>query len=137
VLDRYVTTVFTYSDDAVARPTVRDVVEAWLRGAATVTTGEGTPPGCLLVQGALVSGPESDCARLETARRRMAGEVMLRKRFEQARDDGSLPEGVESGVLATYVTALSQGIAVEAASGTPRADLDAMIDLALKRLPWE
>ncbi|WP_344054229.1 hypothetical protein [Planotetraspora silvatica] len=62
---------------------------------------------------------------------------MLRKRFEQARDDGSLPEGVEPRVLATYVTALSQGIAVEAASGTPRADLDAMIDLALERLPWE
>nr|WP_275409576.1 TetR/AcrR family transcriptional regulator [Planotetraspora mira] len=46
VLDRYVTTVFTYSDDAVARPTVRDVVEAWLRGAATVTTGEGTTDRC-------------------------------------------------------------------------------------------
>jgi hypothetical protein len=58
-------------------------------------------------------------------------------RFTNSPNTRSLPEGVEPGTLATYVIALSQGIAVEAASGIPRAELNAMIDLALKRLPWE
>ncbi|MCT9934116.1 TetR/AcrR family transcriptional regulator [Planotetraspora sp. A-T 1434] len=137
VLDRYTSTVFTYTGEALARPTVRGVIEAWLRGAVDAATKEGTPAGCLLVHGALVSGDGSECARQETAKRRAAGETLLRRRFEQAREDGSLPEDVEPYDLAKYISVLAQGIAVEAASGTPQDELDAMIQVALKRLPWE
>ncbi|SNT44750.1 transcriptional regulator, TetR family [Streptosporangium subroseum] len=137
VLDRYVDTVSTYPADALPQPTVRGVIEVWLRGAVHATAGADTPAGCLLVQGALVSGAEADRARQETARRRAAGEIQLRRRFDQAREDGSLPEDVSPGALATYVSALAQGIAVEAASGVSHDELDAMIELVLRRLPWE
>ncbi|MGP4020596.1 TetR/AcrR family transcriptional regulator [Saccharopolyspora sp. 5N708] len=136
-LDRYVETVFSYADDALAQPAVRAVVERFLRGAVQACTGETTPAGCLLVQGALVAGDEAREIRDELANRRAIGNARLRERFERAAAEGDLPAHVDPEAAAHYVSALAQGIAVEASSGVSRARLEQLVDLALLRLPWE
>ncbi|MBM0230853.1 TetR/AcrR family transcriptional regulator [Micromonospora sp. STR1_7] len=137
VVDRYRDTVFGYGTAALEADTVREVVRRWLLGAADATTGPDTPPGCLLVQGALVTGDAAAEARADLCARRQAAEVVLTERFASARETDDLPVTVEPRDAAAYVIALSQGFAVQAASGASRADLRRLAELALLKLPWE
>jgi len=137
VLQRYVDTVFCYGAEAVKQPTARLVVAGWLHGAARATTGETTPHGCLLVQGALTTGDDGDTVRELLAACRSAGETLLTQRFERAVDEGDLSPGTDPAVAARYVNALAQGIAVEASTGASREQLENLAELALRRLPWE
>jgi AcrR family transcriptional regulator len=137
VVDYYTNTVFAYAAEALKGATAREVARLWLHGAVAATTGATTPPGCLLVQGALVAGDASTEAQKDLRLRRHAGEAALAERFSRARQQGDLPETVDPRDAATYVLTLSQGIAVQAASGASRADLRRLADLALARLPWE
>lgn len=137
VLDRYADTVFSYGPKALEAGTVREVVSRWLRGAVEATTGTGTPAGCLLVHGALVTGDGASEVKADVRTRRQAGEVMLTERFERARLSGDLPAGVDPKDAARYVLALTEGVAVQAAYGADRADLERLAELALARLPWE
>ena len=50
-------------------------VEHLLRGAADATTGRGEPSGCLGVQGALATGPDSDPVRRTTHQLATVGRV--------------------------------------------------------------
>ncbi|GAA4585444.1 TetR/AcrR family transcriptional regulator [Planotetraspora phitsanulokensis] len=137
VVDRYARTTFAYGEAALAADTAREVARRWLIGAAEATTGPATPPGCLLVQGALATGDTADEVRADLCARRQAAEVLLTERFTRARDEGDLRQSVEPRDAAAYVLTLSQGFAVQAASGTGQADLRRLADLALLHLPWE
>jgi AcrR family transcriptional regulator len=136
-LDRYSDTVASYGTAALTRPAIRAVVEDMLRGAAQATTGADTPAGCLIVHGALVAGDESCDIREELATRRLATLMALRERFERAAAEGDLPPDVHPGTAADYVSTVVDGVAVMAASGVDRAQLENMIELVLGRLPWE
>jgi hypothetical protein len=50
-------------------------------------------------------------------------------------DDGELPPNADPGLLARYVTTLAFGIAVQAASGVGREELQEMADAALRNWP--
>ncbi|GGN85040.1 TetR family transcriptional regulator [Actinoplanes lobatus] len=129
----YIDDVVTYSAAAMREPTAGAIVRAWLNGAVESTTGETTPAGCLLVQGALTGG---EAATLLAAQRR-TGEGLLAQRFAELRDQGGLPPTADPAAIASYVFALAQGIAVQAASGATRDELHAMVTLFTARLPWE
>lgn len=131
------TTVFSYGPEGVEADSVREVVRRWLTGAAHSTTGETTPAGCLLVQGALATGDASREVAQDLCDRRKAAQVMLAERLAQAQRAGELPSDVEPRVAARYVAALQEGIAVEAASGADRETLLDLVDLAMRHLPWE
>ncbi|MDI1461505.1 TetR/AcrR family transcriptional regulator [Catellatospora sp. KI3] len=137
VLDRYVDTVFGYAAEAVRAPTVRGVVERWLAGVVEATTGRDTPPGCLLVQGALAVGDTARAVQEQLQVRRLAGERLLVERLARGVADGELPAGADPAAIAGYVLALSAGLSVEAAGGADRRRLRRTADLALARLPWE
>ena len=59
---------------------------------------------------------------------------MLARRFAQAAPE-ELPPGQAPEALARYVFALSFGLAVQAAGGTPAAELHEVADLALSQWP--
>ncbi|WP_234336009.1 hypothetical protein [Streptomyces sp. NRRL S-1022] len=61
----------------------------------------------------------------------MAGEAALRRRFEQAAD---LPADCDPCVLAQLVYTVTDGIAVQAASGHTRDRLHQVAGLALRML---
>ena len=134
-LDRYDAVPSAYVREALAEPTARAFVERLLRGAADMQTDPATPPGCLMVQGALVGGDGAAAVRQEVNERRAAGEAMVRRRLRRARTEGELPKDTDPDGLALYVVTVIRGMAVQASGGATRADLEGVIRTALRAWP--
>jgi AcrR family transcriptional regulator len=134
-LDRYVDGPGGYVQAALAKPTVRGVVEHLLYESADAVTDPNHPPGCLAVQGALSCGDAAESIKQELMARRANGEQDLRKRFERAIAEGDLPAGSDASDLARYISAILQGMAVQAAGGTSRAQLRKIAEMALRTWP--
>lgn len=131
-VDRYLEGPAAYEARAVQEPTVRAVAEAFLRGVVDTTTGPGRPHGCLLVQAAL---PESDGAQgaHELLRGvRSASRERLVARFQRAVDEGDLPADADPGALARYLTTVGSGLAVQAANGASREELEDVVEATLR-----
>ncbi len=135
VLDRYETVAAAYVANALKLPTARAVAEALLRGAAERSTCADSPRGCLFVQGALVASAGAADVAKELSRRRKAGEKALKVRFQRAQAEGDLRRDVDAAGLARYVVTVVRGIAVQAAGGAHRVDLEAVADIALTAWP--
>jgi hypothetical protein len=87
------------------------------------------------VQTALVCGEEAESVRIELVKRREGLEEMLRERFERAKTEGDIPPTTDAADLAKYVTAVSNGIAVQASGGADRESLHRVAELALNAWP--
>jgi AcrR family transcriptional regulator len=135
VLDRYAQGPAAYAARALELPRARDVVEALVYGAIELTTGPGTPLGCINVNTAQACGPDAEPARHEAITRRAADHAALRRRLSRARAEGDLPPGADPGALAGFVTTFIDGIAVQASGGTSRAQLRRAAAIALKAWP--
>ena len=134
-LDRYVDGPGGYFQVALAKPTVRAVVEHLLFESADAVTDPNHPPGCLAVQGALSCGDAAESIKQELMSRRAKGEQDLRQRFERAIAEGDLPQGSDAADLAAYLSAILQGMAVQAAGGTTREQLRKIAEMALRTWP--
>ncbi len=110
-----------YLTDALARPTAQGVAAAMVHGAADTVSGDQR--GCLLV------GDAPGLAEL-----RDAIVHQLAERFDAAVAGGEL-SGVDTLLLARWIAAVCQGLAVQARSGASRADLHAVAELALAGWP--
>ncbi|MFE6038936.1 TetR/AcrR family transcriptional regulator [Streptomyces sp. NPDC056452] len=134
-LERYTEGPSAYLDRALEEPTALATATAILTGTIRTTTGPARPHGCMGVQSALAVGDSGRAVRDLLAAWRNNGCSRLRQRFQQAVDDGDLPPQADPGLLARYVTTLAFGIAVQAASGVSRGELQAMADAALRNWP--
>jgi AcrR family transcriptional regulator len=134
-LDRYSEGPGGYLTRALAEPTTLEVATAVLVGTIRTTTRPSLPQGCLGVQSALVTGDSGQAVRDLLIAWRSNGCRFLRERFERAIDDGELPPTADPGLLARYVTTLAFGIAVQAASGVDRDELQNMADATLRHWP--
>ncbi|MGW4094395.1 TetR/AcrR family transcriptional regulator [Nocardia sp. NPDC004750] len=133
-LERYVDGPGRYLTEAIELPTARAVAAAYLAGAIELTTGHDSP-GCLSVRSAQACGPEAEHSRKSAAAVRLAGEAALRRRLERARAEGDLPEDSKPADLARYLMTVSDGIAVQAASGAKPSHLRRTADIALRSWP--
>ncbi|MCC5033228.1 TetR/AcrR family transcriptional regulator [Streptomyces sp. WAC 00631] len=134
-LERYTEGPSAYLGRALDEPTALGVATAILAGAVRTTTRPARPHGCLGVQGALAAGDSGRGVRELLAAWRNNGCSRVRDRFQRAVDDGDLPPEADPGLLARYVTTLAFGIAVQAASGVGRDELQEMADAALRNWP--
>lgn len=134
-LDRYETGPTAFVARALEEPTARQVADRLLKEGINMVTHPDHPGGCLAVQGALVCGDDAQPIREELERRRKAGEVMIRKRFQRAKAEGDLPADVEPNDLARYVTTVMRGLAVQAAGGATRKELLRVAELAMQAWP--
>ncbi|MGY5036147.1 TetR/AcrR family transcriptional regulator [Streptomyces sp. 900116325] len=135
VLDRYADGPALYMRRAFDEPTARQVVESLLHGAADATTRPDCPPGCLTLQGGLAASPGAEAAVGELVERRAAGEAALRMRLEKAQSEGELPADTVPTDLARLFATVSQGMAVQAASGASTEELHRVAELAMKAWP--
>jgi AcrR family transcriptional regulator len=135
VLDRYIERPASYLPKALNEPTARQAAEKLLRGAIDMVMNPRHPDGCLLVQGALASGPVAQSARRELNRRRAGAEAAVRRRFERAQLEGDLSKSVDAAKLARYIVTVIWGMSVQAAGGATRAELRSVADLALQSWP--
>lgn len=135
VIDRYINGPGGFAAEALNAPRARQVVEQLVYGAINLTTGTDTPRGCLSVRSVQACGPDSQPVRQDVITRRKAGEAALRQRLERARSEGDLPTDCDPADLARFVTTLTDGIAVQAASGCSSDDLRRVAETALRALP--
>ncbi|MEV5433865.1 TetR/AcrR family transcriptional regulator [Streptomyces sp. NPDC052701] len=135
VLERYTEGPSAYLTRALEEPTALGVATAILAGVIRTTTRPAHPHGCLGVQGALAAGDSGREVRDLLAAWRNNGHSRIRERFQRAVDEGDLPAETDPGLLARYVTTLAFGIAVQAASGVGRDELQGMADAALRTWP--
>ncbi|MER5896644.1 TetR/AcrR family transcriptional regulator [Streptomyces sp. NPDC001876] len=134
-LERYTEGPSAYLDRALEEPTALATATAILTGTIRTTTGPARPHGCMGVQSALVTSDSGQAVRDLLAAWRNNGCSRLQQRFRQAVDDSDLPPQADPALLARYVTTLAFGIAVQAASGVDRAELQTMADAALQNWP--
>jgi AcrR family transcriptional regulator len=135
VLDRYEQSHLCFVAEALAQPTARTAIDRLLKGYARVLTDPMHPPGCLGVNSSVGCRGDDSPIRDELLARRSLSEDSIRGRLEQALADGDLPEDEDPADWARYVMAVGLGMAVKAASGATREELDRVADLALKALP--
>jgi AcrR family transcriptional regulator len=137
VLDHYQKGPANLAVAALEERTARKVVERLLRVSADAGADPHLPRGCLYVQGALACGSESDCIRAELISRRAAGEALLRKRLQRARNEGDLPKKSDPAALARYIMAVLHGMSVRSSAGASRKELRGIAETALRGLQSE
>ncbi|RXF73314.1 TetR/AcrR family transcriptional regulator [Hansschlegelia zhihuaiae] len=135
VLDRYEQSHLCFVAEALAEPTARAAIDRLLKGYARVLTDPMHPPGCLGVNSSVGCRGDDSSIRDELLARRSLSEDSIRERLEQALSDGDLPAGEDPADWARYIMAVGLGMAVKAAAGATREELDRVGELALKALP--
>ncbi|WP_405573703.1 TetR/AcrR family transcriptional regulator [Streptomyces phaeochromogenes] len=134
-LERYTEGPASYGARTMREPTACQVATAFLNGSVRATTRSGCPTGCLGVQGSLAAGDPGSNARDDLIAWRNENTSLLRDRFKQAVDEGDLPPDTDPDLLARYLMTVANGIAVQAASGATRTDLQQVADMALRSRP--
>jgi AcrR family transcriptional regulator len=136
-LDLYEREKLAFILDALSAPTAKDVARRLLYGGADLHTADPDTPGCMGVNSVLscAAGPASESVKQEIINRRFGFETKLRERFERAKAEGDLAHDCDTQALTMYVLTLAQGVALQAGSGATRAQLYAVLDLALQAWP--
>jgi AcrR family transcriptional regulator len=134
-LDRYIEKPASYLPNALKESTARGAAEKLMDGAIKMVMNPQHPDGCLLVHGALASGPVGESVRKELSRRRAGAEAAVCQRFERAIADGDLSRKVDPTKLARYIVTVIWGMSVQAAGGATRAQLKAVAKLAMHAWP--
>jgi len=135
VVDRYIQKPASYLGKAMQEPTARAAAEKALRSAIEMVMQPNHPDGCLLVQGALASGPSAESIRKELGQRRAGGEAVVRQRFERAIAEGDLPVSVDAEKLARFLMTVIWGMSVQAAGGATREQLLEIAETAMQCWP--
>lgn len=135
VLERYTEGPSAYLARAMEEPTALGVATAILAGTVRTTTRPARPQGCLGVQGALSTSDSGQEVRDLLVAWRNDGYSRVRERFRHAVDEGDLPARTDPGLLARCLTTFAYGLAVQAASGVGRDELQEMADAVLRNWP--
>jgi AcrR family transcriptional regulator len=134
-LGKYLAGPVAYVAEAMKEQTSRQVVEQLLTKSAELLTNPNNPRGCMIVQGALSCGQDSELIQQELISYRKKFEDALRQRFELAQRQGDLPDSINASDLAKYVATIHQGMSVQATSGATIEELMTVIRVALKSWP--
>jgi AcrR family transcriptional regulator len=134
-LDLYEREKLAYVETALTAPTARGVAERMLTGGLDIVTSSCDPKGCLGVISTVACSDYAESIKNEVLARRASSEAALIRRFEKAREDGDYGDEQDPAGLARYLSAIMQGMAVQAAGGASRADLKHLIDTTLAVWP--
>ncbi|SAL09688.1 TetR family transcriptional regulator [Caballeronia sordidicola] len=134
-LDRYQERLGSFAAPSLMLPSARSSIETFLRALATFQSTDGTPRGCLLVQGALAGSTDSKRVTEALCKVRESGVEMIRQCLDRARKQGELPPRTDIDALARYFVTVSQGISVQATSGVPTEELHKTISIAMNSWP--
>ncbi len=134
-LDLYEREKLAYIAEALKEPTSRKMAERLLVGALEMQTSSCDPKGCLGVISAVACGPEASSIRECVIERQKSGRQALIGRLEEYKNEGDLPADIEPEALARYMTAVLQGLSVQAGAGASKAELHSLVDMAMRTWP--
>jgi AcrR family transcriptional regulator len=134
-LARYITGPVAFVGEAMKEPTARQAIEKFLLLAVDFFSDKSTPNGCMVVQAALTGGQGSSAIQQELIGYRKSIESSFSQRFDLAKEQGDLPQHVNTKQLAKYIATIHQGMSVQATSGAKGEELKAIVEMALKNWP--
>lgn len=134
-LDRYVEQRTNFWNEALEKPTAREMVEHLLFGSVDFLTDECTPHGCLLVRSSMSCSAAADSIKRDLAAKRATGEVAMAMRLNEAKQAGEMPADLDPAEFARYIMTVLEGMSVQAASGATRDDLSKTAAMALRAWP--
>lgn len=135
VMDRYERRAGSYRKAAQEAGSLTEAVRLLMAGPVELHGDRRNPQGCLGVQGALATGSDAKAVRDDLAARRALGERGIRDRLLRAQAEGELAAAARPAELARYLSALIYGMAVLAADGAQREDLEGVAKIALQAWP--
>lgn len=133
-LDLYERDKLAYVGKALEAPTARGVAERLLQGAIDLQRGPG-PKGCLGVISSTACGAEAESIRQDVLQRRASSDAALLKRFERAREEGDFPANITPEGLMQYLSAVVQGLCVQAGAGASIEELQRLKETTLAVWP--
>ncbi|MBW8812593.1 MAG: TetR/AcrR family transcriptional regulator [Caulobacterales bacterium] len=133
-LDLYERDKLAYVRSALEAPTARGVAERLLEGAIELQTGSD-PKGCLGVISSTACGTEAECIRQEVLARRASSDAALLERFQRAKAEGDLPQHIDPAALQSYLSAVVQGLCIQAGNGASVEDLRRLKETTLALWP--
>ncbi len=134
-LDLYEHEKLAYMTAALDAPTARGVAERLLRGALDMQLNATDPKGCLGVISSVTCGAEAESIKAEVLVRRASSDAALMARFERAKQEGDLPDGIEPQALARYMTAVIQGLCLQAGNGASADELRGLVETTMMCWP--
>ncbi|SDM64445.1 TetR/AcrR family transcriptional regulator [Actinacidiphila guanduensis] len=114
-----------------AAPDVRSAVAALLHGSVDQFTADGKPHGCMIVQAAANCTADHESVRDFALRCRARTKSVIKERLERAVAEGELAAEVDTERIAAFYTTFLNGVSVQARDGAPRAQLHALVDMAM------
>jgi AcrR family transcriptional regulator len=135
VLQRYRSRRSAHREDVLSAPTARGAAERFLLGSIDLLIAPGEPRGCFTIQAGVTAGAGNDDVPQSLTNYRYASCDALAGRLEQARADGDLLASADPKALARFLFTIYAGLAVQAADGASKAELEASAELALKAWP--
>jgi AcrR family transcriptional regulator len=132
---RYAQTYGQYGSRSLTESTARAAVHRMLREAAAEYTEPSHPPGCLVINGAVNVTPGDADVRAELRGFREATKHALAQKIHADVQAGLLPEETDSLALATFYSAVIQGMSTQACDGAGRENLERVVDLAMTVWP--
>jgi AcrR family transcriptional regulator len=134
-LDLYEREKLAYVSAALEAPTARAVAERLLLGALEMQTSSCDPHGCMGVIASVSCAAQSESIKDDVLARKASSDAALLRRFERAEADGDLPTGLNAAGLSRYLSALLQGLSVQAGAGASPEDLRQLVDTSLSIWP--
>jgi len=132
-LDLYESEKLAYVRNALQAPTARGVAERMLAGTIGNITSECR--GCLGVIASVHCSNEDSPIRQDVNERAQSARNAITARMQRAIDDGDFTIPVEAEAMTRYLTALMQGISVQAGAGASREELQHVAQAALAIWP--
>jgi hypothetical protein len=121
--------------EALDEPTAYAVAERILRQSAQFLAQKHARSGCMTIEGALAVGTEGAAVRRKLITLRVRAQTDLRARFERAKREGDLGADVDAADLARFISAVFQGMTVQAINGASREEMLGLADMALRAWP--
>ena len=134
-LDLYEREKMAYMAEALKEPTSRQMAERLLMGALAMQTSSCDPKGCLGVISSVACGQEASPIRDCVIERQKSSRNLLIARLEDYQRAGDLPADIEPEALARYMTAVLQGLSVQAGAGASVPELKSLVDMAMRTWP--
>ena len=134
-LDLYEREKMAYVGAALSAPTARGVVQNLMSGAIANFTAGDECRGCLGVIASVASRTAEPSICAHVAARAESSRLAIVARMKQAIDQGDFTIPIDAEAITRYLSAVMQGLSIQAQSGATRAELEQVANSALAMWP--
>ncbi len=134
VLERYAELSIPAIKAALDHPAIYTAIEQLLHINVAQITNPTVPAGCLLVRGVPVCNQATASIYQAVVDQRLAQELLICERLEQAHQAGQLADTVNPRDMARCIMAFSNGLSIQSVNGSTYAELERTADLFLQGL---